>query len=69
MQDNTPAAADAQQRQASAHLMLGFLCLDGEGTRRDNMAAVAHMRTAAALGCGEAQAQLGSLFNTGQFGS
>ena len=47
----------AQQRTAAVHLMLGFLSLDGEGTKRDNAAAVAHLRRAASLGNEEARAQ------------
>lgn len=56
------------ERRANAHLILGYLYVDGEGTRRDNRAAVRHLRAAAELGCAEAQKALGSLYNTGQFG-
>jgi hypothetical protein len=62
------AKAEVRERRAHAALMLGYLHLDGEGTRRDNGAAVAHMRAAAALGNTEAQSTLGSLYNSGQFG-
>ena len=57
------------ERLAHARLILGYLHLDGEGTRRDNGAAVKHLRAAAELGSAEAQATLGWMYNTGQFGA
>ena len=62
------ASAAVRDRRAQAQLMLGYLHLDGEGTKRDNAAAVAHMRAASELGSSDAQTVLGSLYNTGQFG-
>lgn len=60
---------DAHERRAHAQLMLGYLHLDGEGCKRDNVRACSHLRAAADLGNAEASSQLGSLYNTGQFGS
>jgi TPR repeat protein len=51
-----------------ALLMLGYLHLDGEGTKRDNMEAVSAMRRASELGSDEARRTLGWMYNTGQFG-
>lgn len=62
------AQSEQSDRIAHAHLMLGYLHLDGEGTRRDNGAAVTHMRAAAGRGNAEAQKTLGWMYNTGQFG-
>lgn len=70
-------AARAAQRQANtvldqqiarASLLLGYLFMDGEGTKACNLEAVRHMRRAAALGDEEAHRTLGWMYNTGQFG-
>lgn len=53
--------------QAQAALMLGFMHLDGEGTKTDVAEAVKWFKKASSHGNGEAQKQLGVLFNTGQY--
>lgn len=53
--------------QAHAALMLGFMYLDGEGTKTDVVEAVKWFKKASSHGNGEAQKQLGVLFNTGQY--
>jgi uncharacterized protein len=58
-----------QQQQAQAHLILGYLFMDGEGTKQDLGEAVKHMRAAAERGNEEAETTLGWMYNTGQFGA
>lgn len=65
----TPEQQRERERLAHACLILGYLHMDGEGTRRDNGIAVRHMRAAAELGNPEAQTTLGWMYNTGQFGA
>lgn len=48
----------------SAHI-LGYLCLDGEGTKTDAGAALRWFRLAQRAGCAEAGRMIGSLLNTG----
>ena len=48
----------------SAHI-LGYLCMDGEGTRADVGAALRWFRLAQRAGCAEAGRMIGSLLNTG----
>lgn len=50
----------------AAHI-LGYLHLDGEGTRVDVGAAIRWFRLAERHGCRDAGRVLGSLFNTGQY--
>ena len=53
---------------AQATHILGYLCLDGEGTRVDVGAALRYFRCADRLGSADAARMVGSLLNTGQFG-
>ena len=53
-------------RLQAAHI-LGYLCLDGEGTRADTQAAIRWFRPAERYGCLEAGRVLGSLYNSGQY--
>ena len=64
----TPESEALRRMLVDALLMLGYLHLDGEGTKRDNKEAVVVMRRAAELGSDEARRQLGWMYNTGQFG-
>ena len=64
----SPESEALRRMLVDALLMLGYLHLDGEGTKRDNKEAVGAMRRAAALGSDEARRTLGWLYNTGQFG-
>eukprot|EP00892_Ulva_mutabilis_P012297 jgi/Ulvmu1/943/UM102_0026.1 len=57
-----------QEQVARASLLLGYLHMDGEGTKASNLEAVRHMRRAALLGDEEAHRTLGWMYNTGQFG-
>lgn len=52
-------SAAAAQGSKEAHLFLGMLCMDGNGTAKDEAAAVAHWRVAAEAGIAEAQFRLG----------
>jgi TPR repeat protein len=54
---------------SQASLILGYLHMDGEGTKRDNEVALQHMRAAADHGSDEAKSTLGWMYNTGQFGN
>lgn len=51
--------AAAEQGSKEAHLFLGILCMDGNGTAKDEVAAVAHWRVAAEADISEAQFRLG----------
>lgn len=51
--------AAAEQGSKEAHLFLGMLCFDGNGTAKDESAAVAHWRVAADADIAEAQFRLG----------
>lgn len=51
--------AAAAQGSKEAHLFLGMLCMDGNGTAKDEIAAVAHWRVAAEADIAEAQFRLG----------
>jgi TPR repeat protein len=55
--------------KSQASLILGYLHMDGEGTKRDNAVALQHMREAADNGSDEAKSTLGWMYNTGQFGN
>lgn len=57
-----------EEQVARASLLLGYLHMDGEGTKASNLEAVRHMRRAALLGDEEAHRTLGWMYNTGQFG-
>lgn len=50
----------------AAHIM-GYLHLDGEGTKADVAAAIRWFRLAERHGCRDAGSVLGSLFNSGQY--
>lgn len=50
-----------------ASLLLGYLHLDGEGTKADVATAIRWFRLAERHGCRVAGRVLGSLYNTGQF--
>lgn len=63
-----PESEKLKRMLVDALLILGYLHLDGEGTKRDNQEAVVAMRRAAELGSDEARRTLGWLYNTGQFG-
>ena len=52
---------------AEASTILGFMYLDGEGTRQDNTEAVRWFKEGKAYGSEPAARALGHLFNTGQF--
>lgn len=52
-------SAAAVQGSKEAHLFLGMLCMDGNGTTKDEAAAVAHWRVAAEADIAEAQFRLG----------
>lgn len=60
--------SNLQRQIASASLLLGYLHMDGEGTKVSNLEAVRHMRRASMLGDEEAHRTLGWMYNTGQFG-
>jgi len=47
--------------------MLGYLCLDGEGTKLDYTEATRYFKLAISNGNLEAERTLGWMFNTGQF--
>jgi TPR repeat protein len=64
----TPESESLSRMLVDALLMLGYLHLDGEGTKRDNREAVSAMRRASELGSDEARRTLGWMYNTGQFG-
>lgn len=53
---------------AQAAHILGYLHLDGEGTRADTAVAIRWFRLAERCGCRDAGRVMGSLFNTGQYG-
>lgn len=61
----TPAGCRRVLAQAS-HI-LGYLWLDGEGTRADTPTAIRWFRLAESCGCQDAGLVLGSLYNTGMF--
>lgn len=63
-----PESEALKRMLVDALLMLGYLHLDGEGTKRDNKEAVVALRRAAELGSDEARRTLGWMYNTGQFG-
>lgn len=54
---------------ARATLVLGYLHLDGEGTKEDKLEAVKFLKVSSSLGNTDAQKTLGFLYNTGQFGN
>jgi hypothetical protein len=68
--DHAPVLTTALQCRAilaqAAHV-LGFLHLDGEGTKQDTGAALQCFKTARLCGCTEAGSVLGSLFRNGQY--
>eukprot|EP00192_Tetraselmis_astigmatica_P011083 CAMPEP_0117664040 /NCGR_PEP_ID=MMETSP0804-20121206/8975_1 /TAXON_ID=1074897 /ORGANISM="Tetraselmis astigmatica, Strain CCMP880" /LENGTH=369 /DNA_ID=CAMNT_0005471181 /DNA_START=181 /DNA_END=1290 /DNA_ORIENTATION=- len=57
------------QVAAQAFLLLGFMYFDGEGVPRSEEGAVRNFRRAASFGSREAEQTLGSIYNTGQYGS
>lgn len=57
----------AHSQLLQAALLLGYLFLDGEGTKVDVAAAIRWFRLAERHGCRVAGRVLGSLYNTGQF--
>ena len=58
----------ARKLTGKAALFLGFLHLDGEGTKVDNAAAVNFFRVAASHGEADAERQLSSIYSTGAYG-
>ncbi|KAL4421539.1 hypothetical protein ABPG75_010830 [Micractinium tetrahymenae] len=60
-------AASCRRILAQAAHILGYLHLDGEGTKADVGAAIRWFRLAERHGCRDAGRVLGSLFNTGQY--
>jgi TPR repeat protein len=55
------------QQQAQAHLILGYMYMDGEGTKQDLGKAAKHMREAIKRGSEEAETTLGWMYNTGKY--
>mmetsp|Transcript_19505 Transcript_19505/g.23371 ORF Transcript_19505/g.23371 Transcript_19505/m.23371 type:complete len:267 (-) Transcript_19505:249-1049(-) len=57
-----------KERLAQVALMLGYMHMDGDGTRTDNAEAMKWMLVAKSCGSKDAESTLGWMYNTGQYG-
>jgi len=65
---DAPPVAGKDDTAAKAFLILAFMYFDGEGLPTDQQEAVKHFKRAAAYGSLEAEKNLGSIYNSGQYG-